>query len=235
MTATTENPPMAVRRTLRRRAEYWLRRHGQRRLAEVVRQRPWWDWGHLLMALVGQDDCGNWSEPEPPTWYYRLGQGRRMWRTGYPIHPLRTIEVIKDYTTFRERTDGLNEDEMYEWKAICANQDGQLVLGKQYWGGGFYGLTRWEARLLAKYLRHWRRLDWWGARAWLYSQGLHAAVHQRKPLTCQAVPPKGSGGYSHWYCDQKRRHDGPHRFRNYVWWDTGGRVQHLPTDREAVA
>lgn len=236
MTAINDSRPSAFRRTLRRRAEYWLRLNDHRTLADLVSPRyRWWDWGHRLMAIAGEDFGGNWSEPSPPTWYYRLGSGKRMWRTGFPIHPLPTIEVIKDYSTFRERTAGLNEDEMYEWKAICTDQDGELRLGKQYWGGNFYGLTRWEVRLLGKYLRQWRRHDWWGARSWLYALGLNAAVDQRKPFTCQATPPRDSGGYSHWHCDQKRRHDGPHRFRNYAWWETGGRVQHVPTDQETVA
>lgn len=236
--AIKDNPPAAVRRTLRRRAEYWLRRRDHRRLADLVTSRHrWWDWGHRLMALVGQDFGGSWSEPSPPTWYYRVGTGKRMWRTGFPIHPVSTFEVIKTYDEFRAITGGMDKDHIIDagWKAMSASQDGELHLGWQYWGHGFYGLTDWECRLLAKYLRHWRRLDWYGARSWLYKLGLNAAVDQRRPFTCQATPPKDSGGYSHWHCDQKRRHDGPHRFRNYVWWETGGRVQHVPTDRETVA
>jgi hypothetical protein len=33
--------------------------------------RPWWDWGHRLMTVVGSDFGGNWDEPKPPTWWYR--------------------------------------------------------------------------------------------------------------------------------------------------------------------
>lgn len=178
---------------------------------------PWWDWGHRLMALVGDDFGGNWSEPSPPTWWYRLGTPKRMWRTGYPIHPLSTFEIVTDYDEFRRRTEGLNEDQMYEWKAICTDQDGQLQLGHRYWGGNFYGLTDWETRLLVRYLRMARRHDWWGIRSWLYKQGLEAAVHTRKPRACNEVPPRDSGGYDHWHCQLKRRHAGLHRFRSYTW------------------
>lgn len=187
-----------------------------------IDHHPWWDWGHPLMTLTGTDMGGNWQEPEPPTWYYRRGPAKRMWRTGYPRHPLSTFEVITDYETFRARTEGLNEDEMYEWSAICVDQDGQLQLGHRYWGKDFYGLASDEVALLRRYLRMWRRLDWFGLRSWLYSQGLHAAVDQRKPFTCQATPPPGQGGYSHWHCREKRKHDGMHRFNNYVWGEIDG-------------
>lgn len=171
------------------------------------------------MTLTGQDFGGTWDAPTPPTWYYRLGDGKKMWRTGYPSHPTSTIEVIRGYSQFREATDGLNRDQIIDagWKAFCSDHDGELSLGWQYWGKGFYGLTKWEVRLLTKYLRSWRRADWWGLRSWLYSQGLHAAVYKRKPFTCQAAPTKGSGGYDHWLCTEKRGHDGFHRFNAYTW------------------
>jgi hypothetical protein len=221
----------------------WMRRrdwHYQKpqnglrhRLYDLVsEQHPWYDWGHRLMILTGSDDCGNWGEPEPPTWFYRLGEPKRMIRTKYPQHPLATFEIVTDYTEFRRRTKGLNEDEMYAWKAIGTSQDGELILGHRFWGGKFYGMPDWEVALLRRYLRMWRRLDWFGLRSWLYSQGLHAAVHQKVPRTCQVSPPPGSGGYSHWYCDQKRKHAGPHRYRNYEWDPTKDRVEHTPTRQE---
>lgn len=196
----------------------------------ALRPCPWWDWGHRVMILVGTCVGGNYDEPEPATWFYRKGEPKRMWRTGYPRHPLSTFEVITDYSTFRERTAGLNEDEMYEWQAIGLNQDGELILGHRYWGGNFYGLNRWDQALLRKYLRRWHRKNWWGLRSWLYSQALHAAVHRRKPFTCQAVPPRGSGGYDHWYCTLKRKHDGLHQFNTYKWGDVGGEAifAHVP-------
>jgi hypothetical protein len=65
-------------------------------------------------------------------------------------------------------------------------------------------------------------------RSWLYTQGLHAAVHTKKPFACQAAPPRGSGGYSHWHCGLKRRHAGPHRYNNYEWDPTKPSVEYAP-------
>ena len=192
---------------------------------------PWWDWGHRVVVLVGRDHGGNWGEVVPPTWWYRTGTPTRMWRTRYPRHPLSTFEIITDYSELRDRLEGLTDDEAYEWKAICVDQDHDLKLGRQFWGDRFYGLNHWEVALLRRYLRHWRRLDWWGLRSWIYSQALHAAVHVRKPFSCQEVPPRGSGGYSHWHCQLKRHHDGLHRFNNMTWGEVGGEcigVTHVP-------
>ncbi len=201
----------------------------RRRIFDLVSEHHrWWDWGHRLMILTGSDDGGNWGEPEPPTWFYRLGPPKRMARTKYPRHPLSTFEIITTYDEFTHRTKGFNEDQMYEWKAICTNQDGDLILGHRFWGGSFYGMPQCEVALLRRYLRMWRRLDWFGARSWLYSQGLHAAINQKVPRTCQVSPPPGSGGYSHWFCDQKRKHTGPHRYRNYVWDPTKKHVEYAP-------
>lgn len=206
----------------------------RKRVYDLLTDRhPWYDWGHRLMTVVGQDFGGNWSEPSPPTWYYRLGTPKRMRFTGYPIHPLSTIEVLTSYDEFTARTTGLNEDEMYEWKAICVNQDGDLHLGHQYWGKSFYGLNHWEMPLLARYLRMWRRHDWWGARSWLYKVALNSAVDHKAPFKCNATPSKGSGGYSHWHCSEKRKHKGLHRVGAYVWGDMDGEsmpVTHLPVD-----
>lgn len=193
------------------------------RILDIVDDHhPWWDWGHKLMVIVGRDEGGSWSEPRPPTWWYRLGPPKRMWRTKYPRHPLSTYEIITDYATFRERTKGLNDDQMYEWQAIGVNQDGDLHLGHRYWGGTFYDLRRCDWALLRRWMRAWRRLDWWGLRSWLYSQALNAAVHQKKPFACNAVPPRGQGGYDHWHCRLRRGHDGMHRYNAYTWGEIGG-------------
>ena len=58
----------------------WMRKRGwsydtprsgvRSRLVALMDHRPWWDWGHMLMVIAGDNDCGNWSDPEPPTWYY---------------------------------------------------------------------------------------------------------------------------------------------------------------------
>lgn len=212
---------------------YQTPRNGLRRrlYCLLIDNHPWWDWGHKLMILVGQDFGGNWSEPEPATWWYRLGTPKNQWRTGYPRHPLSTFQIVTGYDEFRRLTEGLDEDGMYEWKAICVNQDGELHLGHQYWGGSFYGLSDWEVALLRRYLRKWHRIDWFGLRSWLYHQGLHAAVYSRKPFTCQVTPPKGTGGYDHWFCSLSRRHDGPHRYRNYQWDPAKDRVEYDPVGR----
>jgi hypothetical protein len=227
--AKAEAPKPTLRRRLWRCAydRGWSRgkligsfRH---RILDVLGQRhPWWDWGHPLMTLVGQEWCGSWREPVPPTWWYRLGKPKRMVKTGYPQHPLSTYEIITSYKEFQARTVGLNEDEMYEWQAICVDSDGSLQLGHRYWGGTFYGLSHWDVALLRKYLRMWRRLDWWGLRSWIYKQALNAAVDRKKPFACNAVPPRGHGGYSHWHCTLKRRHGGLHRFRDSYWGDMDG-------------
>jgi hypothetical protein len=196
--------------------------------ALTSQRRPWWDWGHRLMILVGSNDCGNWSEPSPPTWWYRQGPPKKMARTGYPRHPLSTYEIVTNYDEFRAKTEGLNEDQMYEWQAIGVNQDGELYLGHRFWGGNFYGMRKDDTALLRRYLRMWHRLDWFGTRSWLYSQALHAAVERKVPFSCQAVPPKDSGGYNHWHCDQKRKHEGPHRFGNYEWDPTKKHVAYAP-------
>lgn len=43
--------------------------------------------------------------------------------------------------------------------------------------------------------------------------------------TKTSVP--GEGGYTHWRCDLRRRHDGLHRYRNYVW-DQEGQTEYAP-------
>jgi hypothetical protein len=188
----------------------WNRAHGtiRRRLYDLAMdRRPWWDWGNRVMTLTGSDFGGQWQTPTPPTWWYRQIGTKRMWRTG-----------------FRRLTAGLNEDGMYEWSAINANQDGDLHLGKRYWGGTFYDLPSREVPVLRRYLLRWWLLDWFGARPWLYSQGLNAAVYVRRPGSCQQAPPKGLGGYDHWLCQKDRGHAGHHVFRSYEWDGSGRRV-----------
>lgn len=41
--------------------------------------------------------------------------------------------------------------------------------------------------------------------------------------------PGQGGGYSFWRCGWKRRHDGLHRSRNYVWTDDG-RTSYVPVN-----
>lgn len=210
---------------LRRRGWYYdTPRNGLRtRIVALLDCRdPWWDWGHRLMVVVGRDFGGNWSEPVPPTWWYRQGPAKHQVRTGFPTHPPSTYEVITTYDEYRASVDGLNEDQRSEWQAIGTNQDGDLHLGHQFWGGQFYGLCKADTFLLRRYLRAWHRLDWWGLRTWLWQQGLHAAVHRKRPGACNQAPPRGQGGYDHWHCTLRRGHDGMHRFNAYVWGEIGG-------------
>lgn len=39
--------------------------------------------------------------------------------------------------------------------------------------------------------------------------------------------PDGSNGYSFWRCARRRGHSGQHRYRNYVW-DNSGRTEYRP-------
>lgn len=175
---------------------------------------PWWDWGHRVMVLVGQDFGGNYDSPSPKTIWYRRGKSVRMWRTKFPVNPPRTYQIVSDYREFQALTADLDTDSdaYYEWRAICAGQDGDLHLGRQYWGGKYYGLDHWEMELLRRWLNRWRLRDWFGLRSWLYSQALESAVAQRKPFSCQQVPKPGSRGYSHWHCQLKKNHNGLHRY-----------------------
>lgn len=219
-----------------RKREWNRQRHDNhlrgRSYALVALRAPWWDWGARLKIIVGQNDGGTWREPFPPTWWYRRGDPTRMWRTGYPKHRRRNFQIVTDYAEIKTLTTGLNEDQMYEWQAININQDGELQLGHRYWGGTFYGLRSDEWWLVARYLRRYRHRTLWGLRNWLFTHALHATVHRRKPFTCQATPPKGSGGYSHWHCTLRRNHDGLHRYANYVWGEVDGidlgRIVHHP-------
>lgn len=218
MTAAKRAPKKRLATWMRKRSPSWAYetpRDGLRRrlYSLALENHPWWDWGHRLMILTGTDHGGNWSEPEPETWWYRRHPAKPMWRTNYPRS---RFEVVTDYAEFRRRTDGLNDDEMYEWKAIGVNQDSALHLGHRFWGKAFYDLPADEWRLLRRWLRMAHRHDWWGLRSWLYSQGLHAAVYRKKPFSCGRQPPKGQGGYSHWRCQLRRGHDGFHRHEYVV-------------------
>jgi len=216
--------PMLYRLARRRRWNCAPDDSIRRRIWSLASDRhPWWDWGHRLMVVVGQDDGGNWAEPRMRTVWYREVAPVRMWRTRFPTHPPRSYQVIDSYSEFRALTDGIdkNSDAHYEWRAIGGSQDGDLHLGRQFWGGTFYGLNHWETELLRRHLNRWRLRNWFGLRSWLYSQALHAAVHRRKPFACQQVPPKGSGGYSHWHCQLPKRHAGPHQY-NAARWNSSG-------------
>lgn len=183
-----------AKRAKRRRRDHvasWMRSRGwnyktppnglRHRLYDLTAMHhPWYDWGHRLMAVVGSDHGGTWDEFKPEPWFYRLGEPTRERFTGFPRHPMRRFEVIVGYSDFRKRTEGLNEDELYEWQCLYADEDGGLSLGHRFWGKPFYGTTYWELPLIRRYLRQWHRRDWYGLRSWLYRQGLHACVRPQE-------------------------------------------------------
>lgn len=208
---------MTVKKSYKKAVYKFRRKH--RRTADVLfcqHGHPWWDWGHRVMALTGSDFGGNWDCPKPSTWFYtRTASKPRRW-TGYPRSK---ALVIKDWETMRAMTAGLDEDGMYEWQAVGMDQDGDVILGRRYWGGDFHSLDYWEAPVVLRWLIMWRLNDLFGFRSWLYSCGLKAVVYRRKPFACHQAPAKGSNGYDHWLCTERRRHKGPHRMGNYTWSD----------------
>ena len=77
-------------------------------------------------------------------------------------------------------------------------------------------------------VQHKGRAQWFGVRPWVYYKALRWAVGAHSPFACGCVPDKGSGGYSHWHCDLRKRHGGPHRYRSYTWGGPGAKVQFAP-------
>lgn len=190
----------------------------------------WWDWGHPLMALAGRPNCGGWDPPRAYDLWFRHPDhhGNTPWlATHGQIKQRCGLLTTSSYDVVRATNDG-------EWRIFDSQDDGHTIrIG--YWphpnddgrlhDSGIYG-TR-EMRLFLRWLL-WDDLAkarWLGLRSWLYYKGLHQAVHDRKPFTCQAVPDRGSGGYDHWHCQLRRRHSGHHRFRSMTWAD-GGPVEH---------
>lgn len=170
------------------------------RLATVATvRRPWYDWGHRIMPLVGVWRHGDYGTP----------RGRDLW---YRQISRNTFETTYDYKDVLALPNG-------EWKIFDIQNDGhELVLG--WWGSRISpsSLERPELRLFRRW-DFWEcrvRGEWFGLRRWVYHRALHAAVHLKKPFACNLTPPSGSGGYDHWHCEVRGRHD-MHRFRNYTW------------------
>lgn len=210
--------------TLKRRWYYETPDNGLRsRIVALLRENhPWWDWGHRVMTLVGRNWCGNWSEPKPPDIWYR--QGPSKLRRG---KARTTWVVVRSYDEYLRQVEQGHQD----WKCIQV-QDGGWTLAMGYYDSmNFYGLTRSEVPILLRFLVRWALTDWLGIRRWLYFRALRAAVNRKVPFRCQATPPKGTGGYSHWHCSEKKRHAGPHRFNNYTWTD-GDHVEYAPVGNE---
>lgn len=189
------------------------------RVYRLASGNHWWDWGTHLTILTGTSFGGNYQEPKPPTWWYVAAPSARMWRTGYPR---RRYRIVTDYNEMRRLTEGLDEDGMYNWRAIGYDQNHDLIFGRRYWGGTFHSLDYAEERIVRQYLRTAHRHNWWGLRSWLYAQGLHASVYRRRPFACNQPPPPGAGGYSHWLCTKRRRHAGLHQHNRITWGEIGG-------------
>ncbi len=114
----------------------------------------------------------------------------------------------------------------YDWGGVvmtltgrefCGNYD--VPKGRHMWYRVVNG--KFECKL---------RGEWFGVRRWLYFKALHAHVERKIPFTCQVTPDRGSGGYDHWHCQLKRRHEGKHRFNMYTWIGSGFGVEHEPAD-----
>lgn len=201
--------------------------------------KKWYDWGHPLMWLVGRYDSGSAGAP----------RGRDMWWI-----PAEYVEGIATslVADFEQRygcfittsyTDVRATSGDIDWRIFDLQDDGRTVkIG--LWpnapehGGRLQPLPTWhglghnrEMRLfLWWYL--WQnkgKAQWFGIRSWLYFRALHWAVNAHSPFACGVVPEKGSGGYSHWHCQLRKRHRGmPHRYVNYIWAGPGHRVKHSP-------
>jgi hypothetical protein len=199
----------------------------------VYAWRQWWDWGHPVMWLVGRYDTGSAGTP----------RGRDMWWIPTEYVEGINASLVADfdqrfgcYVTKRYADVAATSD--IDWRIFDLQDDGHTVkLGlwpNQPDHGGRIQSLPWNElnhRQVDLFL-HWYLVDhklkaqWLGLRSWAYYKALHAAVAQKIPFTCQAVPGRTAGGYSHWHCQLKKRHDGAHRFRNYTWDGPGSRVRH---------
>jgi catechol 2,3-dioxygenase-like lactoylglutathione lyase family enzyme len=242
----------APRKTVAYRLDRWLRERDRqvgdydrtRRFREVVLGvHGGRDWPHRLMALVGRDDCGNWSPPRGRDLYMRIGWERRADRTAIEGTQNQRVHTTHGMTAW----DGVRRGE--EWRTFDWQDDGHtLRIGWLGDDGRIHdsglGSVAGEVALFRRWFLwdSWIKFEWLGLRRWIYYQGLHRAVHRKYPWTCQAVTPPGTGGYNHWYCQVPigrlgtvRRwlgwpveHPMPHRYNNYRWDGQGNRVKYEP-------
>jgi hypothetical protein len=201
------------------------------------------DWGHRLMALVGTRRTGSFEPPRARDLYMRVGWERREDRTAIEGTQNRRVETTHAMTAW----DGVKRGE--EWRTFDWQDDGHTL--RVGWLGddgrihdsGIGAVSGEVTRFRRWFLwDSWVKAQWCGLRPWLYYKGLHAAVHRKHPFTCQVTPPRGSGGYDHWYCTAPIGHLGtlrrwlgrpvdhpmPHRYHNYRWDDEGNRVDYDP-------
>ncbi len=208
-----------LRRNLYKRG--WTRGKNQggirHRIHDIVSNRhPWYDWGHPLMTLIGQYRHGSWDAPRVrDMWFYAATRNKFV--------------TTRDSSEVRATPD-------LEWRIFDSQDDGHtVVIG--WWPrpddptGNIHrdGLdSKPEQRLFLRWMLWdgWVKAEWFGIRPWIYYKALHRAVQIRKPFTCQRQPDPMKGGYSHWYCEEPKRHKGPHRIRNYSW-DENGRCEYI--------
>lgn len=212
--ATGYTPTRFRRRIVRLRQRTRDGSLAHRLLTIAKERRPWFDWGARLIILVGQYRTGSY---EPP-------RGRDLWYREIDRRPgsrRQRYETTHSYADVRD--DG-------DWKIFdVLDEGGTVMLGHYGDRIRFYGLDRSEMRLFRRW-DFWEcraRGEWFGLRRWLYYLGLHHHVDLRKPFACNVTPPRGSGGYAHWHCELRGRHE-VHRFRNYTWPGGTARVAYDP-------
>lgn len=211
------------------------------RIAHAVGDwKRWYDWGHPVMWLVGRYDTGSAGSP----------RGRDMWwiRQDY-VEGIATglvadLEVRHGCYVTKRYEDVRKTSADIEWRIFDLQDEGTTVkLGlwpcRPEHEGRLQPLPSWESlptRLFIEWylIDHKIKAQWFGLRRWVYYKALHAAVHDKRPFSCAVVPEKGSGGYSHWHCQLRKWHKGPHRFHNYVWAGPPHRVEYRPVDEVAA-
>lgn len=196
--------------------------------------RAWYDWGSPAMWLVGRFDGGSAGAP----------RGRDLWWVPTEYVEGLSLNLVADLqvrygcyvTTDYKVVSSTGSD--IEWR-IFDLQDGGHTVKIALWPhlpehNGRLQPLPWGELIPATSLRlflHWYLVDhkikaqWLGLRTWVWRKGLHAVVHQRRPFSCQQVPPED--GHSHWHCELNKRHIGKHRYRNYVWGDDS-RAEYSP-------
>lgn len=198
--------------------------------------KKWYDWGHPVMWLVGRNDSDSSGIP----------RGRDLW--WLPVDHAEGIEasLVADlpqrhgcYLTTEYRR--VREAPHVGWRIFDLQDGGSTVIigrwpmyeedkGRIQQIPG--GLNRQQVRLFIRWYLwdHKVKAQWFGLRRWIYFKALTAAVHDKKPFSCQLVPERGSGGYSHWHCQERKWHKGDHRYNNYIWPGPGSRVEYAPTE-----
>lgn len=191
--------------------------------------KHWSDWGHAAMWLVGRNDSGSAGAPRGRDLYYAhidwMELPDRSWFAGQTDR--HGFVTTTDHDTIRKHRS-------VPWKIFDLQDDGRtLVLG--WWPepgsdgrirpdsieGNEIGLFwRWY------WIDHLLKAQWLGLRQWVYYRALTAAVHQRRPFACNVTPDPGSGGYSHWHCQGKKRHRGAHTYHAYRWDGPGSSVRY---------